>query len=364
MPRTPVCFTCNNKFIIEEDETSNNNNNTTTSHARLLTNQIDISEVDQYSSSLLWGGYKWDWDRNTNNPLTYYFGTELEIEDCPPPLTNLVGEQIKTEDWTVDEKESMRNALLAWTNLIGMAIEEVTNVEDANLRFYITDQTSLGLYGAQFGPFASEANQGTGIYVRFPDIRWSNSLNPGGNGFTTMLHEIGHGLGLSHPHDAGGGSTQFPGVSSSSDTGHHELNQNIYSVMTYNDYGSTDLYPQYISNYGTSKGPMAFDIKAIEYLYGLSDEYKSEDNVYTITDNTNTDSTGYNCIVDNNGNDLIVYNGNQKVTIDLRPASITKIDKSGGYISKVDDVNVKSGFTIYNNTIIEQASGGLSLIHI
>ena len=42
----------------------------------------------------------------------------------------------------------------------------------------------------------------------------SGGLEQGGFGFITIIHELGHALGLAHPHDKGGSSSVFPGVGS------------------------------------------------------------------------------------------------------------------------------------------------------
>jgi len=42
----------------------------------------------------------------------------------------------------------------------------------------------------------------------------ATGLAVGGYGFTTILHELGHALGLGHPHDFGGDSHRLAGVSS------------------------------------------------------------------------------------------------------------------------------------------------------
>lgn len=315
--------------------------------------------TNDYLRGLSWGGTKWDWSQSSpsNHVLTYYFGVAMASNDpnYPAGVTALNGSPMALDNWTDSEKAAMRVALNLWTQLMGMPTEEVTDVSEANLKFYITD-TSPGYLGAQYGPH-SGTYQGTGIYVRISGGYWSTSLAPGGFGFITLIHELGHGLGLAHPHDTGGGSTRFPGVTSSSDQGDNNLNQNTFTVMSYIDTNS-GINPSSATSYGFCKGPMAFDIATMEYLYGLSSNFQASDNTYEITTGTVAGTDGYTCIYDTGGNDLVIYNGAQAITIDLRPATIQNELGGGGFISKSNNTSVFSGLTIAQGVTIENATGG------
>ena len=165
-------------------------------------------------------------------------------------------------------------------------------------------------------------------------------------------------MGLAHPHDAGGGSSNFPGVSWNGDKGDNDLNQNTFTVMSYIDTNS-GINPTSQTAYGFALGPMAFDIATMKFLYGLNPSYNNTASTYTISD-TNVNDTGYTTIYDTGNEDLIIYNGSKAVTIDLRPATITNSIGGGGYVSKVDDPSVYTGFTIAQDVQIENATGGSS----
>ena len=101
------------------------------------------------------------------------------------------------------------------------------------------------------------------------------------------MHELGHGLGLAHPHDNGGGSTIWPGVTGPFNSyGTNNLNQGIFTVMSYNDGWDQVQDPLGIglTTYGFVGGPMAFDIAAIQYLYGANMSYHTGGDTYTLPD--------------------------------------------------------------------------------
>ena len=325
--------------------------------SKLGTTSIPTS-TNPYIHSLSWGGTKWDWSSSSpsHHKLTYYFGSPT---DSPYPQGVAIlneGNPVNLTHWTQAEKDAMTNGLQLWTDLIGMPIQEVYSFQEANLKFYITSD-NIGYYGAQFGPH-NQPYQGQGIYVRYPGKSWTTSLLPGGFGFVTIIHELGHALGLAHPHDSGGGSTLFSGVTDPhTDKGDNDLNQNTFTIMSYIDITS-GINPSTPQDYGFCKGPMAFDIATIEYLYGLNTNYQSSPNTYTLTGETVKGQDGYQCIYDISGQDIIVYQGNQAVTIDLRPATIQNQSGGGGFISKINDSNIFSGFTIAQHTEIEQAQTG------
>ena len=162
----------------------------------------------------------------------------------------------------------------------------------------------------------------------------------------TPLHEFGHALGLAHPHDNGGGSTIWPGVTGPFDSyGDNNLNQGIFTVMSYNDGwdGVQNPFGNGLRTYGFVGGPSAFDIAAVQYLYGPNTSYHSGDNTYTLP-GSNGPGTYWTCIWDTGGVDQIVYAGSLDVTIDLRAATIDNSPTGGGIPTYAS--GIYGGFTI------------------
>ncbi|MEE9311014.1 MAG: DUF4214 domain-containing protein, partial [Planctomycetota bacterium] len=100
--------------------------------------------------------------------------------------------------------------------------------------------------------------------------------------------------------------------------------------------------------------PMAFDIAAIQLLYGVR-AAETGDNAYTLI-SENKAGTGWQSIWDTGGADTISgANSTVAATIDLRAATLEGAD-AGGYVSWIN--GIKGGFTIANGVVIENAIGG------
>jgi len=320
----------------------------------LKTTSVTLSDND-YINSILWGGQKWDLE--SGEKLRYFFVDESN--NYPNEIYGILRSKPVLKSWDDDnEKEQMIKGLKKWTDLVGIEIEEAQNERSSHLKFYITEEI-LGFLAFQVGP-TGDSYQGVGLYVRYKEDDykkyWSDTLNEGGFGFTTILHEMGHAVGLAHPHDQGGGSSIFPGVDHSGDLGDNDLNQNVFTVMSYNDIG-TEFNPSSDEDLktGFAKGPMAFDIAAMDHLYGLSENYKldttetSNDSQYIISDSIN----GYVCLYDVSGEDTILFQDNTAIVVDLRPATLKNEVGGGGFVSRLDGSNI--GYTIPSGTSIENA---------
>ena len=264
----------------------------------------------------------------------------------------------------------METALTTWSNVANISfVRAEDNDPNATLGFYSVDAGSDVHQGAFQTP--GSITMGIGYFNRTGFAWNSESLQQGGEAFTVLLHELGHGLGLAHPHDSMGGSQIYPGVSFLLDTGDFGLNQGIYTVMSY-VYGladdDNDLFPG--GDFGNEGTPMAFDIAAIQYLYGANMEYQTGDDVYVLSDR-NEAGTFYSCIWDAGGVDTISAGSiSGDAIIDLRAATLLG-PGAGGYLSYVKNVSlieritgedadrrIFGGFTIANGAIIENALGG------
>ena len=319
--------------------------------------KLDYPSGNIYIDSLLFKGYKWDWDQGEKKTLSYYFCNKNDFSDNKG--TEIFKRYLHTEtsnvdilEWNEKEKEAMIRGLQIWAEIIGMPQPiEVQNVNDANLKWYICEPINKKIAAFQTGPLFKNKYSGYGFYFRHKGNLWEKSLEYGGEGFLTIIHEMGHSLGLAHPHSTNKlkGGFKFPGVLNKKHKGEYGLNNIMYTVMSYNKENYDIEDPENILPH--TPGPL--DIVAIQYLYGVNTKYNKGNNTYLLFDTKKKNN--YNCIFDSDGKDMIVYKGKKAIILDLRPGIITEKGRVTN-INKIDNKNI--GFTISKNTIIENVISG------
>ncbi len=264
--------------------------------------------------------------------------------------------------WSAYEAQQAQAALQEISNSVDIQFNFVTDINQAD--FILGTEALPNGEAALF--FLPGTGPQTGIF-NTGTFRFSGSaLEQGGIGFETFLHEFGHGLGLMHPHDGGaiGQGLTFPGVTPfyiggvfvRYGFGEGDLNQAIFTVMSYNSGWSTGPSGQTPSfSYGAMGTLGALDIAALQSIYGANETYAMGDDVYEIAQ-FNGVGTYYSAIWDTGGTDTISYGGTLNATINLLPANLQVAYGGGGYVSYA--AGVHGGYTIAAGVVIENASGG------
>lgn len=257
------------------------------------------------------------------------------------------------QDWQPFEKAAAFVAFQQYENVINVDFQEVNSAAEADF-VLVASPTAPVLLGRMAPP--NEPNEGTGVF-NTAGVGWNEAgLAQGGYGYVTLIHEFGHGMGLAHPHDTGGGSAVMNGVVEDSDPGVFNLNQGVFTTMSYRTgnpdgrNGGSDS-----DNYGYEGTLGAFDVAVLQQKYGANTTFASGNDVYDLKD-ANAPGTFYSSIWDTGGVDLIRYTGDKDAIIDLRAATLQYEEGGGGRISDV--LGVFGGYTIANGVIIENATGG------
>ena len=259
-----------------------------------------------------------------------------------------------TYGWSHHERQQAMLALRQYAEVADVRFHRTGWFNDAEFVLTIRDLSYLDTPGMMNPP----GEQLAGVATFDDDAKFTSiPLWQGSSAFALLLHEFGHGLGLAHPHDDGGTSPILRGVTAEMGSfGIGELNQGVYTVMSYNEGwpGGPNGAPT-TNAFGHPATPMALDIALLQEKYGPNLSHATGDDVYELPD-ANRKGTYYSCIWDAGGNDWIVHDGASDSVIDLRAATLKGEIGGGGWLSHV--WGIEGGFTIAHGVVIENAAGG------
>ena len=236
-------------------------------------------------------------------------------------------------------KDSFRAAASAWSSVANIQLIEISDTS-----------SSVGDIRAAFGYEVSLANAEAAAYLPSNtsvagDI-WFNAFanissatwRAGSYSYLTVLHELGHALGLKHPFE---GDVKLPAA----------LDNVSNTVMSYSAVSGAPGAK--LSFYPTT--PMVLDIKALQSGYGSNTTTRTGNDVYAFNDTT----TYHQTIWDSAGNDTLVYNGSTNATINLMEgqgsfigAPVFARNQFGGNVNQLPNIWIAYG------TLIENATGG------
>ncbi len=268
------------------------------------------------------------------------------------------------------QQEAARQVLQAFANVANLSFTEVaaSSVDAGVLRFGNSAPPGMEAtsWGVSWFPqdFAGAGDTWMNAGFLFPE-GWAR----GTQNFLTLLHEVGHALGLKHPHDTGlsGVLTGWPENPTKlpftgTDTLTTQSTQTM--VMAYNDIpGRSTFNDLALQSDFAPTTPMRWDIAALQYLYGANLAYNAGDTLYTFDGEARYNQT----LWDGGGNDTIVATGNRAVEIDLRPAQWSKLGQPMTFSTRNADNSVNAAqpqfsdpYTvfIYDTVTIENATGG------
>jgi len=266
----------------------------------------DVSTVGNAPASWLLGGVKWGGAVGTGANLTYSFGNANSSYD-----NDFYGgyePDVGYGEMSVAQKGNAIAALTSYANVASIVVTQVSDTATlvGDIRWA---NTTWNPNAYAWAYFPDSSGVGGDIWNN-PDIPTPFTNEQ----FYVLAHELGHALGLMHPHEEPGRLT--PAAPSGRDA-------IKYTLMSYNDFvGDLNINDE-SAYYPTTL--MMDDIRTVQALYGKNMAYGAGNTTYQWL----ADSMIFETIWDGGGIDTInAANQLSGVSIDLNPGTFSTIGKA------------------------------------
>ncbi len=178
----------------------------------------------------------WNYGASRGTPviITYSFASGSALDDFEPAYDD----DETFHEFSTAQQQSFRDATEVFEAAAGIIFVEVDG--PAMINVARGENTGFGGYASYPSPMVDYAWDFQGVFV----IDSRANLQPGSDGFRILLHELGHSVGLSHPHEE-------PYILSGS------LDNVQNTVMTYNWGGRQN-----------NEDLGRLDLLALEHMYG------------------------------------------------------------------------------------------------
>jgi len=257
----------------------------------------------------------WHWSAST---ISYSFivpGSSVYAASYPDP-----GFWTQTGAFSAAQQAAAREAMTAWSKVANIqftaSADDATSAGTVRLGFSYSEPWG-DFVGATYPP--SPVASGGDLWLdpngldivgaRAAGSYANSSFSDGSYAFFTLLHELGHALGLKHPFDGstdGGGASIAGTVFAGWDT-------RVLTIMSYTTQASHADAIGFTFNPTT---PMLLDVAAIQAVYGPNRSYNAGDTTYAFNDNVGQHY--FQTLWDGGGTNTIAYTGTHAVTVDLR----------------------------------------------
>jgi Ca2+-binding RTX toxin-like protein len=253
-------------------------------------------------------------DRNGDGQITigYKFFKPTDREEARLKASGAL-------EFSEARKKAFISSMQAWEDVV--KVRFIENAKDADAFVVLHASEGGGGYATLPGDGNNKMQIGIGVTKK------NLPLN------SSMIHELGHSLGLRHP------------------TENHPTNNKAYTAMSYN----TSWWRPFDENGATvsdsTSTPMMLDIAAIQSVYIPNNNTRTGDTTYGFNSNSERDYFSLNrsddlaafCVWDNGGNDTLDFSGfTQDQKIDLNAESHSNVGGRVGNVSIAKDVVVEN----------------------
>ena len=241
------------------------------------------------------------------------------------------------QPFSAAQKAAVREIFAQLSASVNLSFREVADSEDSYGQIRFGNNTQADSAGYAFLPHSDTTDLAGDVWI---STEYASKMTPGSYEYATLVHEIGHALGLKHPGNYNAGETTIADPDATY-LGRDEDNQN-YTVMSYRDAATSE--GQQRAGYGL------YDMLALQYLYGARSIHTGDADVYRYTDDI-----GRNIV-------MVQDSGGTQDTIDLSAVSIgAVVNLQPGALSSagpaVSGRRAADNLSIMSGTVIENLVG-------
>lgn len=293
----------------------------------------------------------------SNGTITFTFLTGNPVGWYNSPKYQELGvtEAFGFSEFSNAEKATAREAMILWDDLIPLSMVE-KNGKGADIVFANT--TTGPAQAHAYFPGNGPKLQGD-VWTADPSVNWTNAwLQYDGYGRTTLIHEVGHSLGLSHPGNYNFGDDNngdgIPDPISYLGDAFYAQDSQQYTIMSY--FSMQETGGQAINAalfiLGNPQTPLLHDILTIQAKYGADPTTRTGNTNYFSNSNAGNavydlaqNPYPYLSVYDAGGEDTFDFStANRSVFIDLRPGAFSSAAKGAVSLAQANAI-----LTAFNN---------------
>lgn len=239
--------------------------------------------------------------------------------------------------FTAAQKQAVKDIFAKLSSELNISFVEVADTSASYGQIRFGDNSQASSAGYAYLPNSTGSDLSGDVWI---DLKSADQQTPGTYNYATLVHEIGHALGLKHPGNYNAGETSVADPAGNYLSAAEDNTD--YTIMSYRDPANAD--GQQRIWYGM------YDMLALRYLYGGRSDIALGNTSYAFGDSVGTQKV---LVEDSGGTDTLDFSG--------LTTSAAKINLQEGAFSSagvsVNGIATSNNISIMYGTVIENAIG-------